>query len=447
MFALSKKIFKSNKQALISSIFYITLPYFFVDIYMRDALAESFLFIFVPLVFLSIYYLFYEENVKKFYFFFVLGYTGMINSHLVLSVYFTILFAIFLLVSYRKLLNKKNLIALVIASVIVFGISATFIIGLLQHYAIGGYVVTENKYLLSDLWLVHAIEFFQSYYYKSSEYTLINVNLNYIHVVFGILSTIYIIKNIKKMDKNKRNTIIGLYIIAIISIFLASANFIWKYIPSLLRNIQFAWRLALFVGFASSIIASVGLNMFKKEYQKYVVMILIFLLVITSYYNLNSVKYNIVYNDNMVEYDSNNAMGWQKEYLPQNTKDNLEYYSNRNNDIITLYGNIEYEFIYNKVPELEFEITKVDIESKIELPRLYYLGYELIDSNGKNLELEQNEKGFISVKINEIGRYKLKYTGTILDKIAKCITITALIVCILYIINIIRLKYKNKKTN
>ena len=61
MYLFSSKLFKSKNHGLIASLFYISSSYFFTDIYSRDALNESFVFIFIPLIFLGIYYLFQEK--------------------------------------------------------------------------------------------------------------------------------------------------------------------------------------------------------------------------------------------------------------------------------------------------------------------------------------------------------------------------------------------------
>ena len=67
MYLLASKLFKNKNYGLMSSIFYISSSYFFVDMYSRDALNESFVFIFMPLIFLGIYYLFNEHDKTKFY--------------------------------------------------------------------------------------------------------------------------------------------------------------------------------------------------------------------------------------------------------------------------------------------------------------------------------------------------------------------------------------------
>ena len=78
MYFLGYKVYKSKLKGMFAALFYLSSSYFFVDFYMRDALNESMIFIFMPLIFLSLIYLFNENNNKIFYILFISGYIGMI---------------------------------------------------------------------------------------------------------------------------------------------------------------------------------------------------------------------------------------------------------------------------------------------------------------------------------------------------------------------------------
>ena len=58
MFALM-----NNKDAsLLASILYMTFPYHLTDLYTRNAIGEFISFIFVPIVFLGLYNIFFNED-------------------------------------------------------------------------------------------------------------------------------------------------------------------------------------------------------------------------------------------------------------------------------------------------------------------------------------------------------------------------------------------------
>ena len=109
MYRLLISVLKNKNIALLGSIFYITMPYFMTNIYVRSSFNETFTFLFMPIIIQGLVYLF-QKQYNKFYLYFILGYLGMMNSHLVLSVYFTILVCIFLLLNIKRVLNKENII-------------------------------------------------------------------------------------------------------------------------------------------------------------------------------------------------------------------------------------------------------------------------------------------------------------------------------------------------
>ena len=52
---LANKIFNNKKVSLLSSIIYLTFPYHICEIYTRDAFAENFMFMVLPMIFLGLY--------------------------------------------------------------------------------------------------------------------------------------------------------------------------------------------------------------------------------------------------------------------------------------------------------------------------------------------------------------------------------------------------------
>ena len=61
MYKFTKEISGNNDVGILASILYMTFPYHLTDFLIRNALGEFLSFVFIPLVFLGIYNLFYEE--------------------------------------------------------------------------------------------------------------------------------------------------------------------------------------------------------------------------------------------------------------------------------------------------------------------------------------------------------------------------------------------------
>ena len=91
---------------------------------------------------------------------------------------------------------------------------------------------------------------------------------------------------------------------------------------------------------------------------------------------------------------------------------------------------------------LEFDISEAKANTVLELPYLYYLGYDITIENEKISSFESNN-GFVTIKIPEdleSAHIVVQYKGTILEKVSYFISLIALIGFIIYII-------KGRKSN
>ena len=70
MYKLVNKVFKSKFSALISAIFYLSFLYIIKDVFVRVAVAESFIFVFMPMILVGLYELFHGDK-KYFYLWFI----------------------------------------------------------------------------------------------------------------------------------------------------------------------------------------------------------------------------------------------------------------------------------------------------------------------------------------------------------------------------------------
>ena len=141
-------------------------------------------------------------------------------------------------------------------------------------------------------------------------------------------------------------------------------------------------------------------------------------------------------------------MGWQEEYLPMKTKNNIDYFNNRGDEIIVINGKATLEIIKNETPNLTFKITDVK-NAKLELPRLYYLGYTInvINEKGEksNIDYQENQNGFIEIEVDQNGTYELIYTGTILDRMSNKVSLITILGFIIYLL--VGEVKKNEKRN
>ena len=83
----------------------------------------------------------------KFHLLFTLGYVVAINSHLVLSIYLTLILLIYLFFQRKKVLRKEIIKEFIIASIFILTLTLNFTIPLIEHYNLGIYNIFNIDYI------------------------------------------------------------------------------------------------------------------------------------------------------------------------------------------------------------------------------------------------------------------------------------------------------------
>ena len=443
MYRLLLSMLKDKNIALLGSIFYITMPYFMTNIYVRSSFNETFVFLFIPIIFQGLVYLFKNEY-NKFYLYFILGYLGMMNSHLVLSVYFTILIGIILLVNIKTTLKKEYLTKLLKASLLILIFQLPIVIQMIEHKTLGIYAVFNPKIMWSNATYVLS----KTLNIKDFIIPIINPNSNiytFINILLIIFSILGIINIFKEKDKKIIKVIEGVLLFTIISIWLCTKYFPYNYLPSILLSIQFAFRNLSFAGFGLSILGAYGLSSFSNNIKSGITKFVIITSCLIVIPFINNTEFIPV---NSMGYDTYAGMGFQKEYLTMNAHKNIEYFKTRDDSIKILSDDEEVEInvLENNTPKLKFEVKDINDTVTLELPRLYYLGYDITLTTEKEkikLDYTNDKYGFIKIKVPENGTVNVKYTGTTLYKITLIISILTIVTLI--ILSIKKVKNKNTK--
>ena len=429
MYYLALRLSKDKKLSLVSSVIYMLFPYHLTEIYVRDALGESLLFIALPLIINGLTYLFNDK--KKFLILFCFGYILGMLSHLTMMIYFTFFLIPFFLINIKKIFKKDTLITLIEAALIILLVMSPTIVNLFQNKLYGDYrvftpYVMAQGIVHSGLWLDYI-----NYFGIFDKQIIFNDSLHkfYIDIIVLIMLLIdliiYIRMLIKKKKINLSNDYIFLIIFGILSFYLATKYFPWDMLPVSFRILQFPWRIETFLAISVSIIAPLCLK-YVKDYYKYIAIIL--MVVLALLFNTGS-PHDEYFDSNNIDYEM--GIGWQKEYLPNKTYDNLDYVKSLDYNVITSNGTAK--IVKDDFPNITFEISE---NTKVELPRIFYFGYELVDSNNNKQTIYDDEYGLIGANLNK-GVYTLKYTKTNIYKIAKVISYITLLLFVIYI-------FKNK---
>lgn len=414
MYFLSLKLSKDKRVALVSAFIYMVSPYHLSDIYFRDSLAECFIFPFLPMILHGLFELF-DGNKKMFYPLFIIGYLGAMSSHLMMTFYFTLFLIIFFIINFKKLFTKDVFLPLLFSAITILLILSPNLINMLEHKLNGNYAVYLPNFMGGGIYWSALLP---SDYFSFTKWNGGN-NIKYYLDIITIILLFVTLLSYSKINKDKKNYLFVL-IFLILAIFFSTKYIPWNALPGILRLIQFPWRLQTFSAVMLAILAPLCLKRLKNG--KVIIPIILIGMVSFTFYTTKVIPdFYLSATENIC---FNCGMGWNKEYLPVNTLNNISYFDNRNHDILHKDGNSDIIILENKVPKLTFSI-ETEETATIELPRLFYLGYELKDQDGNKQVIYENNMGFMQTDV-ESGTYHLEYKGTTLNRVSKVISIVTI---------------------
>lgn len=438
MYKLVFRITKSHKASIISAILYISAPYHLTDIYNRVAIAELATFTFLPIIFIGMYDLF-KENKKSYYL--AIGAIGLTLTHNVLTVYTAIFCLIYMIINYKKI--NKNIIKTVLINVLVILLCTSFYwIPLLEHY----FATTYEVFIPERMYNVNTL--IES---KLSAMDLlfgrkwgINLYLG-LPIVLGIIFTfIY-----RKKISDKVKTYVAIFLgFGLVSLIITLSIFPFEYLPSFLRMLQFVWRMLIFASFFLSIVSGITINMFiDKNNKKKALFAIIFVIYLFVAVNSSKQMTKIPFDEE--KYLKPRPVSSQTlkvhagcatfEYLPQKAYSNLDYIKTRDSNAIIISGEAEIINENKSGTKMTFEVNNVKNNVTIELPYIYYLGYNAIltdkEGNVSELQIKESDNGFCMIEIKDIesGTINVTYEGTTLMKVSYMSTLAGIIVLVWYV--------------
>lgn len=455
MYKFIKEFTGKKEIAIAAAIFYVTNPYYLSNIYIRGAIGESAALTFLPLLFLGLHNLFSGDKKKHYYI--TIAAAGLILTHNITTLYVAIISLVYVLFNIKKLKEKDVVIKVLINVGFIIGITLFFMFPLVLHRFSGDYVVFNSELMRTYGAKVSesAIELKQLFTEIEGQAVIFRFNI--IQLILFIAS-IYCYKYID--EKNKKTYLIFI-ILAIICTLLSIFSSVWKIAPDILCTIQFPWRLLGFAGFFMSIVASINLfiilkNIFNGKEENLLFIIIPITLISLIYANsLDYKDYTVKKDDNesieFVEKNIDNIvyMNINREYMPSKTYVNLNTNPNRISgaSAIILEGNAEIKSENREELCYEIEFSNIDKNTKIEIPFLFYVGYNAYiededNTNKIELEVKESEYGFLEIEIPneyENARVVVEYKTPVSYYIVYVISFITLIGFIIYIV------YNHKK--
>ncbi len=136
-----RKVFHNDKAALAGTMVYALAPYRLVCIYMRAAVGEYTAMLFFPLIFCGLMQIYFENTQDDSYKYncipLILGFTGIIQSHVISSVIAAGFTALFCLVFIRRTFCPARLIRMIKAAAGVILLNLWFLVPFLDYFHLG----------------------------------------------------------------------------------------------------------------------------------------------------------------------------------------------------------------------------------------------------------------------------------------------------------------------
>jgi hypothetical protein len=439
MYLLGNSIWKSRYAGLLSALFYTYFPYHAVDIYVRGAMGEAWALSAMPFIFLALNELVTNKN-KKGLIYLAISIAVLMTSHNVS----TLIFIPFCILWFFYLIMKKSSTPKLILKVSLgvfwgFCLSAFFILpAWFEKKYVHVETITEGYFnflahfvglrqlLLASFWGFGSSEL--------GDYDRLYLGIGpiwWITPLFIILFLIILRK--KELNKAVFITLLGWFAIFMIH---PKSVFVWQKLY-LLSYVQFPWR---FLG--------IGLFMFSLASGSFMLIVknkkLIFILFAVVLIGLYSGFFTSSKYLSITDRDKFSGDSWVKQQTIS-IFDYLPIYANQppsSKAPDSIISNAKLDVIKESVGSnwRNWQIIVYGENAKIELPILYFPGWQATD-NGNKLELMPVAgTGLISANIKS-GNHelKLKMSNTPIRTFSNIISLIAILLILIY-------KYKLDKS-
>ena len=444
MYFCTKEITKNKKIAVLAGIFYIFAPYRLTDMYLRNALAELVSFTFLPMVFQGLYGIL--KNKPKREYIFIIGCVGLILTHTVITLYVAIICFIYLLTQIKKIKeSKKVIIKIAIYIIVILVITSFFWMPLLEHKLSANYeVFKQGRMERTEVLIAFKLNFYDLFVTKSSNIMIYEIG---VLSIIALALTPLVIKKINRKLKGTDCYYFYLFslITGIVCCIMTLNIFPFEHLPAILKMLQFSFRLLEFSSFFFAFVVAVNIKILIKEFNYKDIFIITGILILTTLSFVSHLHFKeekidesklwpaVAVTENTGRVHAGCA---SFEYLPCKAFENRKYIEQRSDDVIVLNGTANIENKQKNGTKLSCDISNVTEETEIELPYIYYLGYNVkLENNGqkKTLKTFENENGFVGVKVSDVeeGTLKVEYSGTPIMHISRFISIigVGLVIC------------------
>lgn len=436
MFILVKQISGSTVGGSAAGIIY-TLSFYRLDnIYVRFALGEIEAYVFWPVVLLGLYD-FIIKDFKKPYILGI-GLAGMMMSHLISAVEalgICILLSIIFIP--RIIRNPKKLIMLAITAVCMLAVTAYFWIPLIEFLLSGEFVVSYPLWK-SENCTVKFLDMF-----KDSKITGTGILLFVLwipRVLINRNSPVYQELAEKSENKEKKPDLLlwadVCMVLGLIVCFIVSDKAPWKVLRYPLNFMQFPWRMYAPAGtliiFSGAVYISIVLK--YTNGQKKGLLAVLAVSVLAAAVHMEPVEvFRSSIDDSYFQNENTFTVG-VGEWYPVEAKKHMEMVYQFSDKVIADDGT---EILFERNNGTLTFKPDADTCQYADIPYIYYKGYKIRDSKGKELPVEMNDFGMVRVYLSEAseGIITVKHTLTAARSAAYIISAVSAAGLIVFVIN------------
>lgn len=257
---------------------------------------------------------------------------------------YTAIFAIiYVLINIKKLKDKRIIKLLIINILLILAITAFFWVPLLEHKMCAQYeVFKEGRMERTEVLIAYKLDFYRLFFTKSTDYMIYEIG---IITIISLLLTPLAIKKLK--DKEYYKLYLFMLISGIVSIFMTLKIFPFEHMPSILKMIQFTFRLLEFSSFFFSIVAAINICALSKKIEaKEIIILLVVTMILTiplkthlrvlKNYDESKLWPAVQVTKNTGRVHSGCA---SFEYLPSKAFENRSYIETRSQNVVVLNEN------------------------------------------------------------------------------------------------------------
>ncbi len=449
----ARKILKEDKIAVFAGIVYTLGPYRLSNLYIRGAIGECIAQTFLPLILLGTYQILMlksGERKKSGWLFLTIGMTGIIQSHMLTCEVTVILLGITCIIAWKRTFQKENFLDFLKAAGTTALLNCFFLIPFLDYMRddwnvnsgdFGMEIQTTGAFLNQLLGMFpNGVE---------ENYSIVEGMTEGREISFAIgtalvLGTVLFGINWKKYSGHEEEAErkLGRYCFwtGIILVFMSTIWFPWDFLYEsngvlkvLISHLQFPRRVLGMAALMLTMVTCLTLKYFqKRENGKYFGTLLTVMLVftgITAFYSFDSMaeESDYIYVADMESLDSFDV--GRGEYMPEGTAAAWE--SMPEGRILRDEAVSITEFEKHGTEITFTGINASGAEQAVELPLIYYRGYQAKDINtGELIAVDGNgDNGKLRVQLagNYSGTVRVKFQEPVLWRIAEIISLVTVL--------------------